>query len=66
MDLSTAVGVFLAQTVRERRIPFEIREVPNAETLGVLKEIADYERNPEKYKRYATFKGALEDILTGA
>lgn len=66
MDLSTAVAVFLTQTIRERRIPFEIREVPNAETLEALREIEEYERHPEKYKKYDTFKEALEEILSDA
>lgn len=63
LDLSTAVGMFLSQTIRERRIPFEIREIPNAETLAALREFDDYKHHPEKYKKYNTFKEALEEIL---
>ena len=33
LDFSTAITLFLQQTVREKRIPFEIRlEIPNEET----------------------------------
>ena len=37
MDLSTAVNVFLKQSIYERRIPFSIeREVPNETTLRAM------------------------------
>lgn len=40
MDMSTAVNIFLSQTVREQRIPFVIGgEVPNAETVAAIEEI---------------------------
>lgn len=40
MDMSTAVNIFLSQTVREQRIPFSIgSEVPNAETVAAMQEI---------------------------
>lgn len=40
MDMSTAVNIFLSQTVREQRIPFVIGgEVPNSETVAAIEEI---------------------------
>lgn len=40
MDMSTAVNIFLTQTVREQRIPFVIGvETPNAETIAAIEEI---------------------------
>lgn len=37
MDLSTAVNIFLRQTIRENAIPFAItRDVPNATTLAAM------------------------------
>lgn len=37
LDLSTAVNMFLRQMLRERAIPFEIRQdVPNSATLAAL------------------------------
>lgn len=40
MDMSTAVNIFLSQTVREQRIPFIIGgEVPNTETVAAIEEI---------------------------
>lgn len=39
LDLSTAVNMFLRQSVREERIPFEVRrETPNADTVAAMKE----------------------------
>lgn len=37
MSLSTALNIFLRQSVREQRLPFEIsRNVPNAVTLAAM------------------------------
>lgn len=38
LDLSTAVGMFLRQTIRERGIPFDVSlNVPNATTRAAMK-----------------------------
>ena len=67
LDLSTAVGIFLRQTIREQRIPFEIRvDVPNAETRAALEEFREMEKNPEKYKRYANFGELLKEVFADA
>ena len=51
LDLSTAVNIFLRQSVRENCIPFNIqREIPNADTIAAMKEIEEMERHPEQYK----------------
>ncbi len=58
MDLSTAVTIFLKQSLRVQGIPFAItRETPNAETLAEMK------AHPEKYKKYSSFRSAMKDIL---
>lgn len=37
LDLSTAINIFLRQSVRENAIPFSIqRDVPNAETIAAI------------------------------
>ena len=37
LDLSTAIGIFLRQAIRENAIPFEItRDVPNEETKKAI------------------------------
>lgn len=49
MDLTTVVTIFLRQTVREQRIPFEIkRELPNPETIAALSGISGDEDQPSK------------------
>ena len=65
MDLSTAVGVFIKQMLREGRIPFEIRgEIPNKETLSAMEECDVMKKNPQKYKRYKNADEMMEDILS--
>lgn len=44
MNLSTAVNVFLRQTVRSGGIPFEVRLKSNAETLAAMED-AELRRN---------------------
>ena len=63
LDLSTAISLFLQQSVREQRIPFEIRlEVPSPTTRAALAEFEEMKRNKEKYKRYSSFAELLEEV----
>lgn len=63
LDFSTAITLFLQQTVREKRIPFEIRlEIPNEETKEALAEFPEMKVNKEKYKRHNSFKEVLKEI----
>jgi DNA-damage-inducible protein J len=40
LNMSTALTVFLRQTVRRNGIPFEMRlETPNAETLAAMEDV---------------------------
>ncbi len=67
MDLTTAVTVFLTQSVREQAIPFEIRKsVPNDDTIAALNEFYEMKAHPEKYKRYPTFRDAMNEVLSDA
>jgi len=64
LDLSTAVNIFLKQMLYEGGIPFAItREVPNKVTLEAMKEAQEMARFPEKYKKYSSVEGMMEDIL---
>lgn len=64
MDLTTAVTIFLRQAVREQAMPFAIkRNTPNAQTIAAIEEYEEMQAHPEEYKRYATFKEAMEDVL---
>ena len=63
LDLSTAISIFLQQSVREKRIPFEIRlEIPNDETKEALSEYEEMKKDKTKYKRYSSFDEVLKGI----
>ena len=61
LDLSTAITLFLSQSVREEKIPFEIRiNVPNQETIEALKE-KEAMKDKKKYKRYDSFEEIIKE-----
>lgn len=63
LDLSTAISLFLSQSVREKRIPFEIRmDIPNEETKEALNELKNMKKDKKNYKRYNSFKDSLKDL----
>lgn len=67
LDLSTAVGMFLRQTIRDQGIPFDVTlNVPNADTRAALQEYRDMKEHPERYKRYGNFGDALKEVLSDA
>ena len=67
LDLSTAINIFLRQSIRENSIPFPIqRDVPNADTIAAMKELEEMEKNPESYKRYDSFSDVLKEGLEDA
>ena len=67
LDLSTAIGLFLRQAIRENAIPFDIsREVPNADTIAAMKELEEMKKHPEMYKRYSSFSELLKEVETDA
>lgn len=62
LDLSTAITLFLQQSVREKKIPFEIRlEIPNEETEEALAEYQKMKADKKNYKRYASIDDALKE-----
>lgn len=67
LDLSTAINIFLRQSIRENCIPFTIqREVPNADTIAAMKEADDMVNNPERYENCNNIddlKKSLEDVI---
>ncbi len=67
LDLSTAIGMFLRQAIRENAIPFDIsREIPNADTIAAMKELEEMKKHPEMYKRYSSFSELLKEVETDA
>lgn len=67
MDLTTAITVFLKQSLRVQGFPFSIRrEIPNAETIESMNEFYTMKAHPEQYKRYASFRDAMKEVLDDA
>ena len=67
LDLSTAINIFLRQSVRENSIPFNItREVSNKDTSDALNEFEEFKKNPKAYKRYSTFSELLNEVKEDA
>lgn len=67
LSVSAAFNIFAKTVVREQRIPFELTtERPNVVTRTALDEYNEMVKNPEKYKRYATFGDALTEVLQDA
>ena len=67
MDLSTAATILLKQSLRVQGIPFAVtRENPNAETAAALNEYYEMKEHPEKYKRYSSFREAMDEVLSDA
>jgi DNA-damage-inducible protein J len=63
LDLSTAINIFLRQSIRENCIPFSIqREVPNADTIAAMKEAEEMEKHPERYKVYDSVEEMMKDL----
>ena len=53
LDLSTAINIFLRQSIRENCIPFTIqREVHNADIIFTMKEADDMVNHPEQYETF--------------
>ena len=67
LDLSTAITIFLKQSLRVQGLPFAVtKENPNAETIAAMNEYYEMKAHPEKYKRYTSFQDAIKDVLADA
>ena len=63
LNMSSAINVFLTQSVREQAIPFEIKEdVPNKKMIKALNEAKKMADNPEKYKWYTDVQELFNDL----
>lgn len=61
LNMTTAFNMFLRQSVREGRIPFEATiNVPNSETIAAMLEAIQLENNPNT-KTY-TVEEALKEL----
>jgi DNA-damage-inducible protein J len=62
MNLSTAFNIFVRQSLREGRIPFDVSlNQPNAETIAAMQEAERIARDPNA-KRYSNVEGALREL----
>lgn len=63
LNMSTAITMFLKSALKCDGIPFAVRRnAPNQTTKAALAEYEDMKNHPERYKRYASFAEALEDL----
>lgn len=62
MNLTTAINVFLRQSLRVGGLPFDVRvEQPNKETIAAMLEAERISRDPS-VKRYADVEEALRAL----
>ena len=64
MNMTTALNIFVRQSVRQGKIPFEISlNRPNTETLAALQEIADMRsgKTPKQSSSVADFVSEMGD-----
>ena len=59
LNMTSAIELFLNNTVKDEELPL----IPNKETMEALKEYEEMKNNPEKYKRYSSFKEAMKDVF---
>jgi len=63
MNMTTAMNVFVRQSVRQGKIPFEIAlQTPNAETMKAIREVEDMRNGkiPKTSMSVADFAAELE------
>ena len=63
MNLTTAVNIFLRQSVREQAIPFRIGEpAPNAETWQAIRDARDARNGVGLSRGFTSVKELMEDL----
>lgn len=64
MDMTTAVNVFLRQTIRCNGLPFALRlDTPNGETLAAIREVQQMKKDPSIGKSYTDVDAMMEELL---
>jgi len=62
LNLTTAINVFLRQSLRVGGFPFEVKlDKPTLETISAITEAEEILKNP-KAKRYSDVEMALEEL----
>jgi len=64
LTMTAAINIYLKRILMEGGIPFEITtRVPNATTAAAMDEYDEMQKNPSAYKRYPSFKAAIDEVL---
>ena len=64
LDMTTAINMFLRQSIREHRIPFELRiNVPNEDTLEAIREVQQMKKNHSLGKSYNNVDDMMKELL---
>ena len=64
MDMTTAVNIFLRQTIRSNGLPFELKlGITNEDTLEAIEEVKNMKSKPEEYKSYKSAEDMIGDLL---
>jgi len=64
LTMSTALTVFLRQTVRSNGIPFDMKlDTPNAETLAAIEEVEQMKKDPSIGKGYTDVDQMMKELL---
>ena len=64
LDMTTAINMFLRQSIREHRIPFELRiNIPNEDTLEAIREVQQMKKNPSLGKSYNNVDDMMKELL---
>lgn len=65
MNLTTAINVFLRQSLRSGGFPFEVRlDIPNEETLAAINEVRQMKKNPAIGKAYTDVDEMMKELLS--
>ena len=64
MDMTTAVNIFLRQSIRRQGLPFDVAlNRPNSGTLEAIAEVREMKKHPEQYKGYTDVDAMMKDML---
>ena len=62
LNMTTAINIFLRQSIRQQRIPFDLKlDIPNTETVFALEEAEKMLKNPDT-RKYASIKDLFEEL----
>ena len=62
ISMTTAINMFLRQTIRFGGIPFELKVTPNAETISAINEMEDIISGRKETKSYTDLNELFEDL----